>query len=272
MKAIVFLTLVFFGHILSAQDVIVMKNGDELNARVEEVGTSAIKYKKFENLDGPTYSVNKNSVFMIRYENGSKDVFNEATQPTPASPPPTTSASPSESEMPQSSFNVNPLGFLQFGPIFQYESKIGPTTYIVPYFRYAFAGVATHLVWTAFEEDSELSAGTAAIGVGVKSFASSGDSWYYGGILDLGWATARYDLSQIDATEEKATSLGIVSNFGYRWRSDHGTYVNVGLLAGASFDLKDEERFILTGELYSDNSSVGIFGMLELSFGWEIKK
>ncbi|MEP1094242.1 MAG: hypothetical protein ABJG78_03995 [Cyclobacteriaceae bacterium] len=269
MKAIVFLTLVFFGHLLSAQDVIVMKNGDELKARVEEVGSSVIKYKKFENLEGPTYSVDKGNVFMIRYENGSKDVFTQTTQPEPTSTPVSNS---SESDFPQSSFNVNPLGFLQFGPIFQYESKIGPTTYIVPYFRYAFAGVATHLVWTAFEEDSELSASTAAVGVGVKSFASSGDSWYYGGILDFAWATARYDVSQPDATEEKATSLGLVSNFGYRWRSDHGTYVNVGLLAGASFDLKDEERFISTGELYSDNSAVGIFGMLELSFGWESKR
>ncbi|MEL7003808.1 MAG: hypothetical protein AAFN93_13880 [Bacteroidota bacterium] len=32
-------------------------------------------HKKFENLDGPVYTVDKNTVFMIKYANGSKDVF-----------------------------------------------------------------------------------------------------------------------------------------------------------------------------------------------------
>lgn len=267
MKKILFLVLVLFTQLLVAQDVIVMRNGDELQAKIEEVGTSIIKYKKYENLDGPTYSVEKNKVFMIRYENGSKDVFNETAKVEPASQPVSRST---DSELPQLSFNINPLGLLQFGPIFQLESKIAPQTVIAPYFRYAFAGVATHAIWTGFEEDSELSAGTAAVGVGLKNFATTDDSWYYGGILDFSWATARYDVSEIDATEEKATTLALVSNFGYRWRSGRGTYINVGLLAGASFDLKAEERFISTGDLYSDNAAVGIFGMFELSFGWDI--
>ena len=60
---------------LFAQDIIVLKNGDEIKAIVQEIGTDAIKYKKFENQAGPTYTMTKSDVFMIKYQNGSKDVF-----------------------------------------------------------------------------------------------------------------------------------------------------------------------------------------------------
>ena len=171
--------------------------------------------------------------------------------------------------LPTSSFNINPLGLFQFGPIFQYEHMIGEQTYIVPYFRYAFAGVVTHAIWTEFDEDSKLSPGSAALGLGVKSFATDDDSWYYGGFLDFSWTKATYSVGFIDETEEKASNLGVISNFGYRWRSDSGSYINVGLFAGAAFTLKDEERFTSNGQLFAEYNDTTIFAMLELSFGWE---
>jgi hypothetical protein len=60
---------------LRSQDEITFKSGDVLKAKITEVGTEEIVYKKFENLTGPSYSVKKDQVFMIKYENGSKDVF-----------------------------------------------------------------------------------------------------------------------------------------------------------------------------------------------------
>ncbi|HNW89986.1 MAG TPA: hypothetical protein PKN48_10005 [Bacteroidales bacterium] len=60
---------------LQAQDVIFKKNGDEVQAKIEEVGVSEIKYKKFDNQDGPLYTILKSDVFMIKYANGTKEVF-----------------------------------------------------------------------------------------------------------------------------------------------------------------------------------------------------
>ena len=37
---------------VSAQDVIVKKNGEEIRAKVEEVGEQSIRYRKFTNLTG----------------------------------------------------------------------------------------------------------------------------------------------------------------------------------------------------------------------------
>jgi hypothetical protein len=60
-----------------SQDLILKKNGDEIKSKVVEILKTEIKYKKFENLNGPVYSLDITEVFMVRYENGSKDVFNQ---------------------------------------------------------------------------------------------------------------------------------------------------------------------------------------------------
>ena len=82
MRKIIFTTVTafLFGVSAYAQDVITKKNGDEINAKVLEITQSEIKYKKFDNQTGPTFSLSISDIFMIRYENGTKDVFETATQ------------------------------------------------------------------------------------------------------------------------------------------------------------------------------------------------
>lgn len=60
---------------LSAQDVIINNTGDEIQAKVLEITSSEIKYKRYDNLDGPTITIAKSEVLLIKYENGTKDVF-----------------------------------------------------------------------------------------------------------------------------------------------------------------------------------------------------
>ncbi|MCG8389574.1 MAG: hypothetical protein MJA30_28735 [Cytophagales bacterium] len=277
-KSIVTLFMIMvslFAGKLRAQDILVMKNGDELNVKVTEVGTDIVKYKKYENLQGPTYTLEKSKVFMIRYENGAKDVFgiNESeanktstTGPGTTNMPRTPPARQNNNTLPKSTFNINALGLIQFGPIFQYEAKIGERSYIAPHFRYAYAGVLTHLAWTGF--DGTLSPSTAALGLGIKSFAeTTGNTWYYGGILDLQWGTATYDEGELSESEEVGLTLAVLSNVGYRWRSSRNSYLNVGLFAGLAPDLTAEETF-RNGNV-EDNRQTTFFAMVELSFGWE---
>lgn len=58
-----------------SQDVIIKVVGDSIKAKVLEISSTEIKYKKFDNLNGPTYSALKSEIYMIRYENGSRDVI-----------------------------------------------------------------------------------------------------------------------------------------------------------------------------------------------------
>jgi len=60
-----------------AQDIITLRNGDDIEALVQEIGTDDVKYKKFENPNGPNYTLKKSEIFLIRYANGSKDVFKD---------------------------------------------------------------------------------------------------------------------------------------------------------------------------------------------------
>lgn len=71
----IFLFLIGMLNIASAQDIIIFKTGEEISVKVTEIELNVIKYRKFDNQTGPVYTVEKQDVFMIKYENGTKDVF-----------------------------------------------------------------------------------------------------------------------------------------------------------------------------------------------------
>lgn len=79
MRKIVFTILFATGAIALgySQDVINVANGEKIKAKVLEVNSSEIKYKRFDNPDGPTYTISKSEVQFIQYPNGTSDVFSK---------------------------------------------------------------------------------------------------------------------------------------------------------------------------------------------------
>jgi len=77
MKKYVLMTLVIVLSTIcaQAQDVIFKSSSDSIQAQVLTVGTTEITYRKWNNLEGPIYSVPVNEVAAIRYANGSYDFF-----------------------------------------------------------------------------------------------------------------------------------------------------------------------------------------------------
>ena len=73
---------------VKAQDLIVLRNATEIQAKVVEISPKSVTYKRWSNPDGPTYTISKSEVFYIKYKNGEKDVLAEmtATPATPATP------------------------------------------------------------------------------------------------------------------------------------------------------------------------------------------
>lgn len=63
---------------MNAQDVIVKKDGSTILSKILEVNPNDVKYKKFSNPTGPTYTIIKSEIMAINYENGDKDVFDTA--------------------------------------------------------------------------------------------------------------------------------------------------------------------------------------------------
>jgi len=65
LNLIVLLIITISWSYVNGQDVIVMKNGDEIKSKVLEINTYDIKYKKFDNLEGPVISISKSGVSVI---------------------------------------------------------------------------------------------------------------------------------------------------------------------------------------------------------------
>ncbi|MBP1673562.1 MAG: hypothetical protein H6Q25_1377 [Bacteroidetes bacterium] len=63
-----------------AQDIIVFTDGSVEKAKIMEINLNEVKYKKWDNLEGPLYSLPKNSILSITYQNGTTEKFsNPAT-------------------------------------------------------------------------------------------------------------------------------------------------------------------------------------------------
>jgi hypothetical protein len=65
----------------NAQDMIVLKDGNMIEAKVVEISSSEIRYKRFDHLDGPTIVIPAINVLSIRYENDTYEIINAGTIP-----------------------------------------------------------------------------------------------------------------------------------------------------------------------------------------------
>ena len=72
---LLFFLFVCSSNIIEAQDTLSMRSGENILVKVIEVGTTEVKYKKQDNLNGPLFSILKSDLFVIKYENGTKDDF-----------------------------------------------------------------------------------------------------------------------------------------------------------------------------------------------------
>ena len=75
---LLFAILMCSNVLCDAQDLIITKNGDEIQAKILEVSPKTVTYKRFSNPDGPNFVLNTSDIIMVRYENGEKDIFDEA--------------------------------------------------------------------------------------------------------------------------------------------------------------------------------------------------
>ena len=72
---LLFILFICSSNIIKAQDTLSTRYGENILVKVIEVGTSEVKYKKLDNLNGPDFSMLKSDLLMIKYENGTKEDF-----------------------------------------------------------------------------------------------------------------------------------------------------------------------------------------------------
>jgi hypothetical protein len=65
----------FLSGNIKSQDIIVKTNGDSIRAKITEIGTNAISYKKFNDQNGPTFVENKSNILLIKLASGEIQKF-----------------------------------------------------------------------------------------------------------------------------------------------------------------------------------------------------
>ena len=78
MKKIIYLSLVFFFVSLSsvlAQDKIYKKGGEVIEAKIIEIGVDEIKYRLFNVAEGPVYTIEKDRILKVIYDNGRVETY-----------------------------------------------------------------------------------------------------------------------------------------------------------------------------------------------------
>lgn len=77
-----FLTLLLFvtiSIVSFAQDIIITKDKERIQAKILEVSKDEIKYKKFTYQDGPVFSIDIDEIVTVAYENGEVEIYDEET-------------------------------------------------------------------------------------------------------------------------------------------------------------------------------------------------
>jgi hypothetical protein len=74
---LLFILFVCSSNIIKAQDTLSTRYGENILVKVIEVGTTEVKYKKLDNLNGPIFSMLKSDLLMIKYENGTSEEYSK---------------------------------------------------------------------------------------------------------------------------------------------------------------------------------------------------
>ncbi|MCW3084080.1 MAG: hypothetical protein JWP12_1446 [Bacteroidetes bacterium] len=81
LRTSVLLLLMLCVQSIKAQDTIYKNDGTVIYAKIMEVGTNAISFKKTNNPDGPTFIENKTDISLIKYRNGEQQEFVKVPDP-----------------------------------------------------------------------------------------------------------------------------------------------------------------------------------------------
>jgi hypothetical protein len=267
---ILFLICICYSIQLLSQDLIILKNGEEIKSKILEVSPTEIKYKKFDNLDGPTFSIFKSDVFMIKYQNGTKDVF---TSEKSNSEKTNNQINESLNSNPNSiGFYLNPLGFVQFGPTLGTEITRNTRLIIDGHIRFSSLGALMYVVTANDNDGNPNSISGLGLGCGVKYlFPSRLGGLYTGASFEYGWQSHTYAEDEAWAWESEVTYVVFMGSFGYKFKFSSGFFINTGLLFGTEIGTSDKWHNLKN---YKGDSSYHIedpqmypFGMLEVCFG-----
>ena len=250
-----------------AQDIIVLVNGEEIEAKVLEISSREIRYKNYNNLDGPTIVLSREDVSAINYENGTTELISSASsEPIQNARVVTSGFNPN-----RTTFGIffNPLGFLQFGPMFGLSLS---RSYFLAnaHVRIPAGGLLLPIMFGENRYRAKVGKGVG-VGGDLNFFLNRRRGGLYSGALFEYWnMTTDYNHDTYSDENYYTDSQGVVfaGHLGYRFRWSSGFFLNLGGYLGAIFyTWKSSYR-----NYGRSDSEVLPFGMLEFSLGFNFAK
>lgn len=238
------------------RDVVYLKSGSVIKGVIiEQIPNESIK---IETSDG--------SIFVIQMEEISKIT----REPMPGTG---TQVNLQQPALPlgNAALVINPLGFIQFGPVVDFEFKVVKDFFMFPHLRWSSMGLLYQLIATEGGEWS-LDPTTMAAGWGFKRFfgnPANPNKGYTSLILEYGWGKSYGDQGSSYEWENKFSYFTIIGNIGYRWRFNK-FLLNLGFDLGVAPELTDEWWYVNDpGDIHENSIDLYAVYMLEFSFGWE---
>ena len=235
---------------VTAQDLIVLRYGNIIEAKVIELSPSEIKYKRFEHLEGPTIVIPTNNVLSIRYENGRVEYINAAPidgqKNNQAESPRTTAINPNEFIF---GINANAGGFVSY------------------LFRSGGPAINIELGKGNFNSEINLIFPLGGFGVLVtlnRFWHSRLGGAYLGGGIGLSGITydrpVKDDVWGGNSGPSFAISLPLGINAGYKFVTKSGLYFRTGGFLGFDF-----------GSLGSEGFTPPVYFKPDLAIGWTMR-
>lgn len=79
LKLFIFILFLTIANLKSyCQDLIYLKNNSNIKAHITEINDETVYYKKYENLTGPEYTIAKNEILLIRFQDGESILFDNS--------------------------------------------------------------------------------------------------------------------------------------------------------------------------------------------------
>ena len=248
---------------VSAQDFIVMRDGNIIEAIVLEIHPTEIRYRYYDQLDDSVNVVPIESVLTIRYENGMSETFNTANDIEQAyiqtNEPRATAINPDKLIF---GFNANFGVLLNYLPLYKHEPTIplssgpsvnieigknnwnGEINLILPY-----GGLGVLLTFNQFWHSRF---GGAYFGGGIGgSFYRAWDSEYNSG----------YYYDDDGRYWYRTLLLTVGLNAGYKFVLSSGLYFRTGVFFGFDFYCF----------LINEGSMIPVFIKPDLSIGWTMR-
>jgi len=219
----------------SEHDMIVLINGTILDAEVEEISPTQIKYRRVDNLTGPVFVVNSYEVYSVKYKNGNMDIIN-ATGRSPNSPI-------LDPKKLYTGFSFEPSGFISGGPSATLEFSKGAVN------------TSIHASFPTLALNSTASGFGFGAGAGINYYWSGPiGGFFVGGVLE--WNMFPFDQTVFDSnlgrnvSESNTAHNGILAlQAGYKFILKNGIYFRTGIAAGMSFSTSFSSAFYYKPDL-----------------------